>query len=51
MPQMAPLYWLILMILFSIIFVLFFILNYYSSLDLPQKSESIKLTNKINWKW
>nr|YP_010373919.1 ATP synthase F0 subunit 8 [Coomaniella dentata]UPI13500.1 ATP synthase F0 subunit 8 [Coomaniella dentata] len=51
MPQMAPLYWLLLMILFSLIFILFFILNFYSSINSPQKQDNIKLSNKINWKW
>nr|YP_010372427.1 ATP synthase F0 subunit 8 [Dryomyza anilis]UPA56140.1 ATP synthase F0 subunit 8 [Dryomyza anilis] len=53
MPQMAPIGWLSLFIIFSITFVLFNMMNYYSVLPSSPKSHSlssIKL-NSMNWKW
>nr|ANJ70571.1 ATP synthase F0 subunit 8 [Nalassus laevioctostriatus] len=51
MPQMAPLSWLTLMILFALILILFNIMNYYSfSYPIKQKKMLIK-KSKINWKW
>nr|ATN41155.1 ATP synthase F0 subunit 8 [Diptera sp. 59 LC-2017] len=53
MPQMAPINWLFLFILFSMVFLLFNILNYYSILPMSPKSLSFKKikTNSLNWKW
>nr|AUJ22870.1 ATP synthase F0 subunit 8 [Apocephalus antennatus] len=53
MPQMAPISWLILFIIFSTTFILFNIMNYFMSLNtspesLKQKSNSFK---SMNWKW
>nr|YP_010464239.1 ATP synthase F0 subunit 8 [Borboresthes tibialis]UUL71616.1 ATP synthase F0 subunit 8 [Borboresthes tibialis] len=51
MPQMAPLNWLTLMIMFSIILVMFNVMNFYS---FPYKIKGSKMTTKkttINWKW
>nr|AXS64991.1 ATP synthase F0 subunit 8 [Cerambycidae sp. 2 KM-2017] len=51
MPQMAPLNWLILFIYFTMIFLLFNVINYYSFL---YKVKSIKKSSKntpFNWKW
>nr|YP_010191935.1 ATP synthase F0 subunit 8 [Tanypus punctipennis]QZM06604.1 ATP synthase F0 subunit 8 [Tanypus punctipennis] len=56
MPQMAPISWLILFMVFSMTLVLFNILNYYSFLPkTPTTSDektknNIKL-NSLNWKW
>nr|ARH54237.1 ATP synthase F0 subunit 8 [Cteniopus sp. AH-2016] len=51
MPQMAPLSWLTLMIFFSMILIMFNIVNYYSMIYIiKQKKMSIKKTEK-NWKW
>nr|YP_009868685.1 ATP synthase F0 subunit 8 [Alphitobius diaperinus]QKI32137.1 ATP synthase F0 subunit 8 [Alphitobius diaperinus]QNK05479.1 ATP synthase F0 subunit 8 [Alphitobius diaperinus] len=51
MPQMAPLNWLSLMILFISILIIFNIMNYYSfSHQVTQKPLKIKKTS-INWKW
>nr|UFR82919.1 ATP synthase F0 subunit 8 [Chalcosoma caucasus caucasus] len=51
MPQMSPLSWLCLFILFIIAFLLFNVMNYFSFLY-PVKYKSIKkMTRKINWKW
>nr|YP_009775103.1 ATP synthase F0 subunit 8 [Blaps rhynchoptera]QJA14889.1 ATP synthase F0 subunit 8 [Blaps rhynchoptera]QJA15159.1 ATP synthase F0 subunit 8 [Blaps rhynchoptera] len=52
MPQMAPLSWLTLMILFISMLILFNIINYFSFSSTPEKESKIfkkKLT--INWKW
>nr|QRV62623.1 ATP synthase F0 subunit 8 [Rhithrodytes crux] len=52
MPQMAPMNWLILYILFSLIFLIFNFMNYYSFLIMkktPKKNFYIK--NILNWKW
>nr|QJT42845.1 ATP synthase F0 subunit 8 [Agrilus mali] len=52
MPQMAPMSWLTLFIVFSITFFVFCVFNYYSSMHAPMQSLSKKLqTKKINWKW
>nr|YP_009271736.1 ATP synthase F0 subunit 8 [Osmoderma opicum]ANY27994.1 ATP synthase F0 subunit 8 [Osmoderma caeleste] len=51
MPQMSPLSWLILFIIFVWVLILFNVLNYYCFLY-PVKTYSTKpKTLKINWKW
>nr|YP_010397373.1 ATP synthase F0 subunit 8 [Trichius succinctus]UQJ77493.1 ATP synthase F0 subunit 8 [Trichius succinctus] len=51
MPQMSPLSWLILFIVFCITFILFNVMNYYC-IQYPVKtiSKEKKIT-QINWKW
>nr|ARH53782.1 ATP synthase F0 subunit 8 [Cortodera humeralis] len=51
MPQMAPLNWLVLFIFFSMIFLIFNSLNYFS-FNYNIKSK-ISQKNKLiyNWKW
>nr|QEL51234.1 ATP synthase F0 subunit 8 [Pterostichus oblongopunctatus] len=53
MPQMAPMNWLFLYILFTIIFLMFNFINYYMFLikntSIMQKQNSIKIF--LNWKW
>nr|YP_009334160.1 ATP synthase F0 subunit 8 [Dacus longicornis]YP_009672536.1 ATP synthase F0 subunit 8 [Dacus conopsoides]APL97146.1 ATP synthase F0 subunit 8 [Dacus longicornis]QCX42559.1 ATP synthase F0 subunit 8 [Dacus conopsoides]WCB98297.1 ATP synthase F0 subunit 8 [Dacus longicornis] len=53
MPQMAPIAWLSLFIIFSTIFILFNTMNYYSTT--PQTPKSLVLqkysTSPFNWKW
>nr|QLY89463.1 ATP synthase F0 subunit 8 [Pseudocollinella humida] len=53
MPQMAPIGWLSLFIIFSVTFILFNIMNYYSVLPTAPKSQSSKKINfkSMNWKW
>nr|WKU83758.1 ATP synthase F0 subunit 8 [Argentinomyia sp. ECU10] len=53
MPQMAPISWLSLFMLFSIIFILFNSMNYFIYFPLLIKSKNIKSTstNSMNWKW
>nr|YP_010545622.1 ATP synthase F0 subunit 8 [Tabanus pleskei]UYG48379.1 ATP synthase F0 subunit 8 [Tabanus pleskei] len=53
MPQMAPISWLLLFFIFSITFILFNVMNYYSYLpSTPKSSQPTYLsTNPFNWKW
>nr|WNN67213.1 ATP synthase subunit 8 [Colasposoma dauricum] len=52
MPQMAPLNWLSLYIIFISLFVLFMIQNYFHEIK-PFKliNNYSKTKKKINWKW
>nr|YP_009407073.1 ATP synthase F0 subunit 8 [Halocaridinides fowleri]ASA39622.1 ATP synthase F0 subunit 8 [Halocaridinides fowleri] len=52
MPQMAPLLWLNLFLMFSSAFLVFIILNYF--MKSPQKMQKLPhqlLPNKTIWKW
>nr|QXG19459.1 ATP synthase F0 subunit 8 [Drosophila pandora]DAA06198.1 TPA_exp: ATP synthase F0 subunit 8 [Drosophila ananassae] len=53
MPQMAPIKWLLLFIVFSITFILFCSINYYSYMPSSPKSNELKNINlnSMNWKW
>nr|YP_007517099.1 ATP synthase F0 subunit 8 [Procecidochares utilis]AGG10662.1 ATP synthase F0 subunit 8 [Procecidochares utilis]UXG57158.1 ATP synthase F0 subunit 8 [Procecidochares utilis] len=53
MPQMAPISWLSLFIIFSITFMLYNIMNFYSmNYKSPQFKNKFKMFNKsLNWKW
>nr|QIV24539.1 ATP synthase F0 subunit 8 [Olethrius laevipennis] len=51
MPQMAPLNWLILTILFSIVFLVFNVLNYFVFNYKTEYSLTKKSSIPINWKW
>nr|YP_010999245.1 ATP synthase F0 subunit 8 [Rheocricotopus emeiensis]WPM93091.1 ATP synthase F0 subunit 8 [Rheocricotopus emeiensis] len=53
MPQMAPISWLTLFIVFSISFMIFNIMNYYCFFNKSNfSSKSFSKTNKtLNWKW
>nr|YP_009176809.1 ATP synthase F0 subunit 8 [Delia antiqua]ALJ11008.1 ATP synthase F0 subunit 8 [Delia antiqua] len=54
MPQMAPIGWLSLFIIFSITFMIFNMMNYYSFLPSMPKSTLIyksQQMNSLNWKW
>nr|ALO76838.1 ATP synthase F0 subunit 8 [Adoretus sp. ADO01] len=51
MPQMAPLNWLVLFIMFCSTFLVFNTLNYFS-FNYPVKIKThMPSTKKINWKW
>nr|APX39535.1 ATP synthase F0 subunit 8 [Colaspidea globosa] len=50
MPQMAPLNWLTLYILFTIIFLLFLTQNYFHQI-IKMKQMSKSKFSKLNWKW
>nr|YP_009551274.1 ATP synthase F0 subunit 8 [Ceratophyllus wui]QAA12289.1 ATP synthase F0 subunit 8 [Ceratophyllus wui] len=52
---MAPMYWLILLFIFSICFIMIIILNYFSitnsSNNNDNKLDHSKKLYKFNWKW
>nr|AEV91688.1 ATP synthase subunit 8 [Thysanoessa raschii] len=52
MPQMSPLLWLNLFIMFSITFLTFMSVNYFMKVPskLPLKQMMVEV-NKLNWKW
>nr|YP_010878885.1 ATP synthase F0 subunit 8 [Cantonius szechuanensis]WHE42524.1 ATP synthase F0 subunit 8 [Cantonius szechuanensis] len=52
MPQMAPMSWIVLFMLFSITFMVFIIMNYFVSLKTPSNILLISKTSSIKtWKW
>nr|UJI65703.1 ATP synthase F0 subunit 8 [Glossina austeni] len=53
MPQMAPISWLSLFIIFSMSFMIFNMMNYYSFSPTMPKSKFLKNKNflSMNWKW
>nr|ACC94763.1 ATPase 8 [Drosophila macroptera] len=53
MPQMAPISWLFLFFFFTITFILFCTINYYSYMPSSPKSNELKNLNlnSMNWKW
>nr|WEG23127.1 ATP synthase F0 subunit 8 [Siphona sp. 1 HNL-2023a] len=54
MPQMAPINWLSLFISFSLIFIMFNIMNYFFMNSTSPKSNLIyklNMMNSLNWKW
>nr|AIW06293.1 ATP synthase F0 subunit 8 [Curculionidae sp. MT-2014] len=51
MPQMAPINWLSLFILFVFTLIIFIILNYYSFLYKPTSGKKLKTKSQLNWKW
>nr|WKU83852.1 ATP synthase F0 subunit 8 [Ceriana willistoni] len=54
MPQMAPISWLSLFILFTFIYILFNVMNYFIYLPpTPKKSQQLNKIDVIpmNWKW
>nr|YP_009995236.1 ATP synthase F0 subunit 8 [Ochthebius plesiotypus]QNP09613.1 ATP synthase F0 subunit 8 [Ochthebius plesiotypus] len=52
MPQMAPMNWMMLFLMFSMIFMLFNSMNYFSFIyNNKNKSKLTNNKNKINWKW
>nr|QTH79137.1 ATP synthase F0 subunit 8 [Taxoblenus sinicus] len=54
MPQMFPLNWIFLLIFFSLIFIFFNIMNYYSLKVFFHNSKNLKMflsSNKTIWKW
>nr|YP_010563155.1 ATP synthase F0 subunit 8 [Demonax pseudonotabilis]UYX61161.1 ATP synthase F0 subunit 8 [Demonax pseudonotabilis] len=48
---MAPLNWLILFLFFSIIFILFNTINFYSFLYKSKSEKNNKKSLNFNWKW
>nr|YP_010362074.1 ATP synthase F0 subunit 8 [Agriotes fuscicollis]UNQ87634.1 ATP synthase F0 subunit 8 [Agriotes fuscicollis] len=51
MPQMAPLSWLNLFILFILMFLILSTMNYFSFSYSIKSSLSSKKVSLINWKW
>nr|AXS66553.1 ATP synthase F0 subunit 8 [Latridiidae sp. 1 KM-2017] len=52
MPQMAPMNWLTLMMYFTLIYLIFNSINYFSfNYKNEEKSLLKKITNISNWKW
>nr|QLY89626.1 ATP synthase F0 subunit 8 [Phaonia pallida] len=53
MPQMAPINWLSLFLIFSISFMIFNMMNYYSYMPTMPKSDMKNkfMQNSLNWKW
>nr|URX53166.1 ATP synthase F0 subunit 8 [Incisitermes rhyzophorae] len=53
MPQMMPLSWFTLFIMFSATLMLFATMNYYTTVFKTEKTpkKSKILTSKMNWKW
>nr|UFK32126.1 ATP synthase F0 subunit 8 [Pseudorhaetus sinicus] len=51
MPQMAPINWLSLLMIFSIILVIVSILNYSIQYLIPSGYMTNKIHNLKNWKW
>nr|QNE85456.1 ATP synthase F0 subunit 8 [Morinia doronici] len=54
MPQMSPISWINMFIIFSISFLIFNMMNYYLySPNLPKSNLILKskISNQLNWKW
>nr|YP_009250314.1 ATP synthase F0 subunit 8 [Periplaneta lateralis]AMW91069.1 ATP synthase F0 subunit 8 [Periplaneta lateralis]AVN67789.1 ATP synthase F0 subunit 8 [Periplaneta lateralis]UEV86525.1 ATP synthase F0 subunit 8 [Periplaneta lateralis] len=52
MPQMMPLSWLMLFLFFSIMFMLFNSMNYFSYIPINLSMEKKMINSKMmNWKW
>nr|QWX95523.1 ATP synthase subunit 8 [Pephricus paradoxus] len=51
MPQMAPLWWELLFIMFILSFMLMNTIMYYNKMNLPKKLLLVKMINQFKWKW
>uniref|UniRef100_A0A6B9MKN8 ATP synthase complex subunit 8 n=1 Tax=Trogoderma variabile TaxID=888089 RepID=A0A6B9MKN8_9COLE len=51
MPQMAPMNWLSLFIVFSITLMIMNSMNFFSNLNTPKSTLIKKINIKTNWKW
>nr|QIV24786.1 ATP synthase F0 subunit 8 [Analophus parallelus] len=51
MPQMAPLNWLILAIIFTLVFLFFNVVNYFSFSYNTKTDKHPKKEISTNWKW
>nr|WKU83729.1 ATP synthase F0 subunit 8 [Alipumilio avispas] len=53
MPQMAPISWLSLFIIFSLTFLFFNMVNYYNYTPMMNKKSKMNkiLSHSFNWKW
>nr|UFZ13958.1 ATP synthase F0 subunit 8 [Taeniochauliodes natalensis] len=52
MPQMSPMNWLMLFLFFSMMLIMFNIMNYYliNPLSMKYSIKNFKM-NSLNWKW
>nr|ACC94686.1 ATPase 8 [Hydrellia tritici] len=53
MPQMAPISWLSLFLIFSLAFIIFNMINYFFFIPNSNKLNNMKKINlnSMNWKW
>nr|AML26206.1 ATP synthase F0 subunit 8 [Scolytinae sp. BMNH 1274292] len=51
MPQMAPINWTLMYLVFSATLILTIIMNYYLFMYQPVKFTQHSKTKNINWKW
>nr|YP_010502593.1 ATP synthase F0 subunit 8 [Basilepta melanopus]UXC97420.1 ATP synthase F0 subunit 8 [Basilepta melanopus] len=51
MPQMAPLNWLMLFMIFFMTLIMFLVQNYFMKINSMEKKTKIKPKHMINWKW
>nr|YP_009711668.1 ATP synthase F0 subunit 8 [Dasypogon diadema]AYW52657.1 ATP synthase F0 subunit 8 [Dasypogon diadema] len=53
MPQMAPISWLVLFLMFILTLIMFSMMNYYTMLPNSPKisTKSGMMTPNMNWKW
>nr|AXS65427.1 ATP synthase F0 subunit 8 [Bostrichoidea sp. 3 KM-2017] len=51
MPQMAPMNWLTLFIMFSLFFLILNSMNYFNQLAKNSRKNIEKEKTSINWKW
>nr|YP_009236876.1 ATP synthase F0 subunit 8 [Spiniphilus spinicornis]AMJ17341.1 ATP synthase F0 subunit 8 [Spiniphilus spinicornis]QVM79143.1 ATP synthase F0 subunit 8 [Spiniphilus spinicornis] len=51
MPQMSPLSWLTLMLIFILTFKIFNCINYFLFIQQPKIKMNEKKTKMYNWKW
>nr|AOY40088.1 ATP synthase F0 subunit 8 [Scolytinae sp. BMNH 1043104] len=51
MPQMAPINWISLYMMFTIVFMMTCIMNYFMFLYLPKNTLKMKKEQKLFWKW
>nr|YP_010878898.1 ATP synthase F0 subunit 8 [Sambus kanssuensis]WHE42537.1 ATP synthase F0 subunit 8 [Sambus kanssuensis] len=51
MPQMAPLSWFTLYMIFFLTLMTFNLINFYLNQPTPLKMSNKKLMKSINWKW
>nr|YP_009368822.1 ATP synthase F0 subunit 8 [Phaneroptera gracilis]APD14865.1 ATP synthase F0 subunit 8 [Ducetia sp. NS-2016]ARN59023.1 ATP synthase F0 subunit 8 [Phaneroptera gracilis] len=54
MPQMSPLWWLLLFVTFSITLIMFTLINFFIAINMPQMSETNQQTTStptLTWKW
>nr|YP_002791227.1 ATP synthase F0 subunit 8 [Aeschyntelus notatus]ABZ01972.1 ATP synthase F0 subunit 8 [Aeschyntelus notatus] len=51
MPQMAPLWWETLYIIFIFMFMIMIMIIYYNKSYSPKSNNYKKKINQLNWKW